>query len=685
MTHDSYLQAVQQLNLWAKHYYVLDDPIASDEEYDRLYHAVIAYEKQNPNAIAKDSPTQRVGDEILESFEKSTHIKRMWSLDDVFDTEELQEWITRAKRGLGLDSNAPLTFSISPKFDGASLNLLYENGILKRAATRGDAFVGEDVTQNAKTIPSIPLSIAYKGRIEIRGECVISKSDFEALNKIRLQNGESLFANPRNCAAGSLRQLDSKITASRGLQFIPWGVGACEVKDFMQFAKEFMRLDSNNFTKPYRANSNDWDSFFAFMEIIYALGFQKPPFVELCTDFNSIENAYRNLIAKRDSYPIMLDGMVINVDSLNAQEQLGFTIKSPRFACAYKFPAIEKRAKILAITLQVGRTGVVTPVAELEPTLLEGAKISRATLHNFDEIKRKDIQINDNVVLIRSGDVIPKIVKSLPTLRDGTQYPCAIPTHCPICKSLLLVEEKLIKCQNLSCPARVKNAIVHFASKKALNIDGLGDKIIELLFKKGKIKSVEDIFKLQMHDLEDLEGFKDKKIQNLLNAIAATRGVELWRLINALGIEHIGEGASKKLANAYGLEFYTKAYEDFIALDGFGAEMATSLVEFCAVNLARIESLLQSIAPTCKSVESMRDSTLNAKVTGKTFVITGTLSKKREEYQTLLESLGAKVSGSVSKKTDFLLCGEDAGSKLAKAQELGVQIINEAELQELLE
>ena len=595
MTHDSYLQAVKQLNLWAKHYYVLDDPIASDEEYDRLYHAVIAYEKQNPNAIAKDSPTQRVGDETLESFEKSTHIKRMWSLDDVFDTEEVQEWITRARRGLGLDSNAPLTFSISPKFDGASLNLLYENGILKSAATRGDAFVGEDVTQNAKTIPSIPLSIAYKGRIEIRGECVISKSDFEALNKSRLQNGESLFANPRNCAAGSLRQLDSKITASRGLQFIPWGVGACEIKDFMQFAKEFMHLDSNNSTKPDRANSDDWDSFFAFMEVIYALGFQKPPFVELCTDFNSIENAYRNLIVKRDSYPIMLDGMVINVDSLNAQEQLGFTIKSPRFACAYKFPAIEKRAKILAITLQVGRTGVVTPVAELEPTLLEGARISRATLHNFDEIKRKDIQINDNVVLIRSGDVIPKIVKSLPALRNGTQYPCAIPTHCPICKSVLLVEEKLIKCQNLSCPARVKNAIVHFASKKALNIDGLGDKIVELLFEKGKIKNVEDIFRLQMLDLEGLEGFKDKKIQNLLSAIAATRGVELWRLINALGIEHIGEGASKKLASAYGLEFYTKTYEDFIALDGFGAEMATSLVEFCDVNQTRIESLLQYI------------------------------------------------------------------------------------------
>ncbi|WP_290456387.1 NAD-dependent DNA ligase LigA, partial [Helicobacter rodentium] len=549
----------------------------------------------------------------------------------------------------------------------ASLNLLYENGILVSAATRGDAFVGENVTQNARTIPSIPLKIAYKGRIEIRGECVIAKDDFEKLNLERLQGGENLFANPRNAAAGSLRQLDSKITAKRKLQFIPWGVGACNLVDFM---------DSTS-----KESNTAQDSFFALMENIYALGFQKSPFVELCKSIQAIENAYSHLIAKRDSYPITLDGMVVRVDSISLQEKLGFTIKAPRFACAYKFPAIEKRAKVLGITLQVGRTGVITPVAELEPIRIEGARVSRATLHNFDEIAKKDIQINDFVILIRSGDVIPKIIKSLPSLRDGTQTPCPIPTKCPICHSELLVEEKLIKCQNLSCEARVKNSIIHFASKKALNIDGLGEKIVETLFDTGKIHSIEDLFSLQSKDLEDLEGFKDKKIQNLLNAIAATRGIELWRFINALGIEHIGEGASKKLANSFGIEFYQKTYEDFIALEGFGEEMAASLCEFCKVNIQRLLRLLELISPICTTQNSTQDS----KLSGKTFVITGTLSKAREEYKELLESLGAKVSGSISKKTNFLLCGENAGSKLAKAESLGIQILNEQELNAMLE
>ncbi|MCI5967983.1 NAD-dependent DNA ligase LigA [Helicobacter sp.] len=668
MTQDSYLKAVARLNLWARHYYVLDSPIASDKEYDILYHKVLTYEAQNPESIAKDSPTQRVADKVLEGFNKHTHLKRMWSLEDVFNVTELQEWILRIKRGLELDSNAALTFSISPKFDGASLNLLYEDGILKCAATRGDAFVGEDVTQNARTIASIPLSIAYKGRIEIRGECVISKDDFEALNLERQNKGESLFANPRNCAAGSLRQLDSKITASRKLQFIPWGIGACEINDFIDFTKESLKL-----TNIHR------DSFFTLMEGIYALGFQKPPFIELCTSTQAIQTAYTHLVQMRDSYPIMLDGMVINTDAFSLQEKLGFTIKAPRFACAYKFPAIEKRTTLLNITLQVGRTGVITPVAELKPVLLEGAKISRATLHNFDEIQKKDIQINDSVILIRSGDVIPKIIKSLPALRDGTQYPYVIPTQCPICNSTLLIEEKLIKCQNLNCPARVKNSLTHFASKKALNIDGLGEKIVELLLEHKKIQSIEDIFTLQASDLKGLEGFKDKKIKNLIEAISNVKGVELWRFINALGIEHIGEGASKKLAKAYGLEFYKKSYADFIALDGFGSEMAESLVEFCAVNQTRLLRLLEYIAPTCNT------QILESKISSKTFVITGTLPKKREEYQELLESLGAKVSASVSKKTDFLLCGEDAGSKLTKAKELGVRIINAQELEALLD
>lgn len=646
MNYTQYLQAIKTLNLWAKHYYILDDPIASDEEYDTLYHQIKEFETKNPNQIAKDSPTQRVGDNILESFSKSEHIERMWSLEDIFDTQELQEWINRVSKG------EDLLFTIDPKFDGASLNLLYENGKLQKATTRGDGFIGENVTQNAKTIQSIPLSIPYTDRIEIRGECVIAKNDFERLNQERLENGESLFANPRNAAAGSLRQLDSKITAKRKLQFIPWGVGFCTIEE---------------------------NSFFELMQKIRSFGFLTSPFSKLCKNLQEIEESYQNLISKRDSYPIMLDGMVIRIDSIALQKNLGFTIKAPRFACAYKFPAIEKKAKILDITLQVGRTGVVTPVAILEPVMIEGAKVARATLHNFDEIRKKDILINDSVILIRSGDVIPKIIKSLPSLRDGTQKKCEIPTHCPICGSELLIEEKLIKCQNLSCKARLKNSLIHFISKKALNIDGLGKRIIDLLFERGKITKIEDIFSLQYEDLEGLEGFKDKKIHNILNAIKESKGIDLWRFINALGIEHIGEGASKKLANTFGLEFYQKGFEDFITLDGFGEEMANSLIEFCHINQERIKNLLNILTP--KTTQTPQSTT---NLSGKTFVITGALSQKRESYQEILESLGAKVSSSVSKKTDFLLCGEEAGSKLAKAQELGVKILNEKDFWELI-
>lgn len=648
MQHLEYLKAIETLNLWAKHYYVLDDPLASDEEYDLLYHKVKDFEEKNPQLCAKDSPTQRVGDKILDSFSKSSHIERMWSLDDIFDSTELKAWMDRMEK---YGSN--LTYSLDPKFDGASLNLLYENGILIKAATRGDAFIGEEVTQNAKTIQSIPLSIPYKERIEIRGECVIFKDDFETLNKEREANGDNLFANPRNAAAGSLRQLDSNITAKRKLQFIPWGVGYCTLQE---------------------------DSFFALMEKIRSFGFISSPFSQICKSLEEIEALYSKLIKQRDTYPIMLDGMVIRLDSITLQKNLGFTIKSPRFACAYKFPAIEKKAKILDITLQVGRSGVVTPVAILEPVFIEGARVSRATLHNFDEINKKDIKINDSVILIRSGDVIPKIIKSLPALRDGTQKPCKVPTHCPICGKELLIEEKLIKCQNLNCEARVKNSIIHFASKKALNIDGLGDKIVELLYDIGKIKSIEDLFSLKFSDLENLEGFKEKKINNLLKAIKDTKGVDLWRFINALGIEHIGEGASKKIANTFGLDFYLKKHEDFMALDGFGIEMANSLVEFLQVNKERILNLLAILTPNVQAqISNLPLSPFNEK----TLVITGTLSQKREFYEELLEKVGAKVSSSVSKKTDFLLCGEDAGSKLKKAQELGIKILNEEEFKEM--
>lgn len=636
-----YPKMVEKLQKMAYAYYVLDDPIATDEEYDKLYHQIKEFEEQNPHLINPSSPTQRVGDTPLEEFEKNEHLQRMWSLDDVFNSQELLEWVNRIYK-----SYPNATFVCSPKFDGASLNLCYENGLLQSATTRGDGLRGELVTQNAKTIHSIPLQIPYLGKIEIRGEVVITKTNFEKINSERLESGENLFANPRNAAAGSLRQLDSKIASKRKLNFIPWGFGY---------------------------NQSSSQSFYQLLEDIFSYGFFTPPFLKHCKSIDEIESAYQEILSCRDSYPMMLDGMVIVVDEIPIQKQLGFTIKSPRFSCAYKFPAIEKSSKILGITLQVGRSGAVTPVAELEPVEIEGAMIARATLHNFSEIERKDIRVGDQVIIIRSGDVIPKIIKPLISLRDGSEKPIAKPTHCPICQSELLVEEKFIKCQNLSCEARVKESLAHFVSKKALNIDGLGEKIVFQLFDEGLISRIRDFYSLQKEDLLKLEGWKEKKAQNTLEGIEKTKGVEIWRFINALGIEHIGEGASKKLQATFGLEVFEKNYEDFIAIDGFGEEMAKSLDEFISVNSQEITTLLSILSPTAPS--KILSST--SPFFGKSIVLTGTMSQEREAIKAHLESLGAKVSSSVSKKTDFLIYGENAGSKFEKAQELGVECLSE--------
>lgn len=717
---DEYTQAVAKLSKYAYAYYVLDDPIASDEEYDILYHEVKAYEDSHPKNISTLSPTQRVGGEVLEEFSKSRHLSRMWSLDDVFSEGEMSEWVDKI-----LKSYPNSSFVCSPKFDGASLNLRYQNGTLISAATRGDGLVGEEVLHNAKTIRSIPLHIPHKDLVEIRGEVVIKKEDFESINNERLQKGEPLFANPRNAAAGSLRQLDSGITAKRKLLFVPWGIGivSSEAKSSETNSSEVdLGEAKSNEADLGKADSNSKldfalldSSFYGAMRQIQDFGFA--PFLgdlAVAKNAQEIHAHYEKLKSKRDSFEMLLDGMVIMLDSFASQAQLGWTSKSPRFACAYKFPALEKITKILSITHQVGRTGVITPVAELEPVEIEGAKISRATLHNYAEIAKKDIQINDFVVLIRSGDVIPKIIKSIPARRDGTQVRILPPTHCPICDKELVKEDIFIRCANLSCQARVKESIVHFASKKALNIDGLGEKIIYLLYDMGKISSILDIYALKRKDLADLEGFKDKKIANLLEAIEASKGVELWRVINALGIPNIGEWASKQLASSFGVEFYTKSKDEILAINGFGEEMAQSILEFGVINAKIIARILEIISPKVPPLKMMSDSngTLGSEnqggdnlgeastqsgagnvdnasdlgqiFAGKTFVITGTLSRPRDEIKQMLESLGARVSGSVSAKTDFVLCGESAGSKETKARALGIKIISEAELENML-
>ena len=648
MTQKNYEANIELLNRWAHAYYVLDNPIASDEEYDRLYHEVLAYETQNPSHVAENSPTRRVGGVVRDEFSKATHIKRMWSMEDVFSNGELEEWVARVEKNAG-----SVTFFCEPKFDGASMNLLYENGKLVRAITRGDGVEGEEVTDNVKTIRSVPLTIAYEGLIEIRGEVLIKKDDFEAINAQRLTDGEALFANPRNAAAGSLRQLDSSVTAKRKLVFYPWGLGE---------------------------NSLAQSSLYEKMSFIYGLGFLAPPYRQKCNTIDEIEDFYQLLIANRETIEMMMDGMVVKVDDVNVSEELGYTVKYPRWMCAYKFPAVEKVTKIRAITLQVGRTGLVTPVAEIEPVNIEGAMISRATLHNFDEIERKDIRIGDSVIIIRSGDVIPKIIKVLEDRREGNEIPVGRPTHCPTCGSELLDEGTLIKCQNLECPDRVVNSIIHFAKKGCMNIDGLGAKIVEQLVNEGKIKDILDLYALQYEDMEDMEGFKSKKINNILDAIAATKNAPLPKVLNAIGIEHIGEVAAKELAKNFGLGVVDASFDELIAINGFGMEMANSLLEFMRVNRNVVLKLFEIITPTVETITEAEENPFK----GKTVVITGTMSVSRDEVKAYLESLGAKISGSVSKKTDFVVYGEDAGSKLTKAEELGVVTMSEQQMRELV-
>jgi DNA ligase (NAD+) len=643
-----YQNDVQILIKWAHAYYVEDNPIATDDEYDKLYHQVLDYEEKHPDELVSDSPTKRVGGVIRDEFSKAKHIQPMWSMEDVFTIEEVGEWLARVEK-----AEDKCNYFCEPKFDGASMNLLYENGELVRAITRGDGTVGEEVTDNVRTIRSVPLRIDYKKQIEIRGEVVIRKGDFELINSDRLKNDEAPFANPRNAAAGSLRQLDSSISAKRKLVFYPWGLGE---------------------------NALEHPTLSAKMDYVHNLGFLSPPYTQECKTSEEIEYFYQKLISLRDEIPMMMDGMVIKVDEIDKQEDLGYTVKYPKWMCAYKFPAIEKVTKINDITLQVGRTGVVTPVAEVEPVNIEGAMVARATLHNFDEIERKDIRIGDSVIIIRSGDVIPKITKVLTDRRGGDEVVITRPTNCPTCDSELLNEDTLIKCQNLDCPDRVVNSIIHFAKKASMNIDGLGNKIVELLVKQDIIKNILDLYYIKSEDLEGLEGFKEKRIAKLLGAIKNSQSTPLSKLISALGIEHIGEVAGKALALEFGLNIVNAELDDIIAIDGIGDEMANSLLEFMRVNKEFVLKLFEVIKPIVEEKVEVEENFFK----DKTVVLTGSMSQSRGHYKSILEKLGAKVSGSVSKKTDFVIYGEKAGSKLTKAQDLEIKTLNEEDLLSLL-
>ena len=644
MNYDEYRSAVDTLNAWARAYYTDDKPIASDEEYDELYSQAEKFEEQNPELTLSYSPTRRIGGAISEGFSKLAHGAQMWSMEDVFDDADLLAWLARGEK-------SGAQFYVEPKFDGASLNLTYEGGVLISAATRGDGLIGEDVTQNARAIKSVPLQIPYEGRIEIRGETLIAKSDFDALNDERAANGESLFSNPRNAAAGSLRQLDSAIVAKRKLKFIPWGVG----EHSLNFA-----LHSQ------------------IMEFVRSLGFLRDEFCRICKNASEIRSAYEALHSMRASKDLMLDGMVIRVNELSKCAQMGYTVKFPRFMVAYKFPAVEKVTRLRGINLQVGRTGAVTPVAVVDSVNIDGANVSNATLHNFDEIARLGLMKNDFVGIIRSGDVIPKITSVYKQRRDGTQSEISRPDRCPVCGEKLLDEGALIKCQNLDCKARVIGSLIYFCSKKCMNIEGLSDATITQLFESGKISKIGDIYALGAQDLADLEGFADKKISNLLGAINASKNAPLERFIASLGIEHIGEVAARKIAAAFGQDWLDASEDEILRLEGFGEAMARSLAEFCKINREKILNLSEIITPRAPQMQ-----TTKSVFTDRSVVITGTLSRPRDEFKARLLAMGAKVQGSVSAKTDFVLAGAEAGSKLQKARSLGVRVIDESEFEAL--
>lgn len=665
MDKNEYLSKVERANEWMRAYYENDAPLASDEEYDALIRELREFERANPLFISAESPTQKVAPNIQSEFRKIAHGAKMWSMEDVFDEGELRAWAGRAKCENG--------FFIEPKFDGVSLNLVYENGALLSGATRGDGEVGEDVTQNVFEIESIPKRINYAHRIEIRGEVVILKADFDALNERRAKAGQSLFANPRNAASGSLRVLDTSITKERNLKFYPWGVGEHNL--------------------PFTKHSE-------IMEFVRSLGFLKDDFVGVCEDLEAVLRAYSELLAVREKKAMMMDGMVVRVNDLAQCRALGHTIKFPRFMAAFKFPALEKTTRLKEVHLQVGRSGVITPVAEFDEVEIEGVKVRFASLHNFDEIARLGAKIGDFVSVIRSGDVIPKITKVYENRRVGGEQSISRPVKCPVCGGEVLDCGTMIKCQNLDCKARLVSAITHFVSKKCLNIDGLGESIVELLFKAGKISHARDIFFLREGDFSDLDGFKEKRVNNLLNAIQNARKTRLHRFISALGIEHIGEVAAKKIASTFGTQWAQKSEADFLALDGFGVEMAKSLVEFARVNGENIADFYEILdfedaqgaesgLDSANLAEKYSDSALNSapcakKFSGKTFVITGTLSRARDEFVEIIENLGGKVSASISSKTHFLLYGANAGSKLAKAQSLGIECIDEATFWEMI-
>lgn len=640
-------------------YYVLDDPIVPDAVYDQYLHELIALEEQNPNLILPDSPTQRVGAVVSEGFQKVTHTNPMLSLSNAFNEADLRDFDRRIQ---GIIDVSP-TYVCELKIDGLAVSLLYEEGRLVRGATRGDGTTGEDITSNIKTIRSIPLRLKDTVTLEARGEAYMPKSSFMKLNEERAERGEELLANPRNAAAGSLRQLDPKMAASRNLSMFVYGLGGDgtaqnieQHSEALKFMKE-QGLPTNKETRK-------------------------------CASIEEVLEFVQEWTAKRNELPYEIDGIVIKVDDYEQQEELGFTAKSPRFAIAYKFPAEEVVTTIIDVDLTVGRTGVVTPTAILEPAQVAGSTVQRATLHNEDLIREKDIRIGDRVIIRKAGDIIPEVVAVILEERNGTEIPYEMPTHCPVCDSELvrIEEEVALRCVNPQCPAQIQEGIYHFASRNAMNIEGLGEKVVEQLFREQLIKDVSDLYKLTIEDLVKLERMGQKSATNLVDAIEASKTNSMEKVLFGLGIRHIGEKAAKILSETFhNFETLMKATrEELTTIFEIGDKMADSLVTY--FEQEEVQQLIERLKEAGLALQytgKILDTSLleNSPFANKTVVLTGKLLQlTRPEAKEKIEALGGKVAGSVSKKTDLVIAGEDAGSKLEKATSLGIEIWDEQKL-----
>ena len=646
-------ELVELLNRYSDEYYRLDNPSVSDADYDRLYRELVDLETAHPELILPSSPTHRVGGKILDGFEKYTHIYPLYSLQDAFSLEELQTFDERVRKEF-----PHATYICELKIDGLSISLTYEDGRLVVGATRGDGSVGENITENLKRVKDIPLTLPEPLDITVRGECYMPKASFERVNLERQEKGEPEFANPRNAAAGTLRQLDTAMVASRGLaSFLYQEASPTEASSQSQVLAE---LDQ--------------------------LGFRTNHDFVLASSMAEVWEFIEKIAAKRNELPYEIDGIVIKVNDLAIQEELGFTVKAPRWAVAYKFPAEEKEAEILSVDWTVGRTGVVTPTANLTPVQLAGTTVSRATLHNVDYIAEKDIRIGDTVIVYKAGDIIPAVLRVVEEKRDQQEV-MPIPVNCPSCASPLMhyEDEVALRCINPHCPSQIMNRLEHFASRDAMNIAGLGTSIVEKLFKTGLVKDVADIYRLTVGDLLNLEGFKEKSAEKLYQAIQASKENSAEKLLFGLGIRHVGSKASKILLEKFGnLENLAKANSEEIAqIDGLGQVIAKSLVTYFDSQGAQellVELKEAGVNLTYLGQVAREDAALS----GLTVVLTGKLERlKRSEAKAKLESLGANVAGSVSKKTNLVVAGSDAGSKLTKAQELGIEVKDEAWLESL--